>query len=121
MPAHGRGAAGRRDGASEQERRRAAREPEGRLRGHTPCVRGPVELLAHGVVALDRGEVPAVELLEGAVRYVRGRGGRIVEGYPLEPTETMAPSTSMTTTVAGIGTIFAEPSISWNTSNFSIT
>jgi GNAT superfamily N-acetyltransferase len=33
-----------------------------------------------------------VTLLEAAVRFVRQRGGRIVEGYPIEPKETMAPA-----------------------------
>lgn len=33
-----------------------------------------------------------VELLEAAVAYVRGQGGRIVEGYPVEPNGEMAPA-----------------------------
>jgi GNAT superfamily N-acetyltransferase len=33
-----------------------------------------------------------VRLLKGAVQYVRRRGGRIVEGYPIEPADTMPPA-----------------------------
>ncbi len=39
----------------------------------------------------DRGQGASVALLEAAAKYVRRQGGKVLEGYPVEPKKTPMP------------------------------